>query len=178
MDSYRVSTEDVPKSSIASGTRSPRQQQRCDSFHCHEGWWGSVPPSLVVFSWSLDEGGAAGTCSSRQRLLFALEVLLYTVVQYYPINVILHNEHLLHSILSRAHFLWTKRTGMLPFIWMAFQVWFEWASPGFVHSDVLSKKVVTFHMVPVQQSLWDCISGAIVAHRKFHGVSNALRILR
>ena len=38
MDSYLVSTVDVPESPIP---RSPRQQQRCDSLHCHEKWWGS-----------------------------------------------------------------------------------------------------------------------------------------
>ena len=35
MDSYRVSTEDVPDSPIASGARGPWQQW-CDSFHCRE----------------------------------------------------------------------------------------------------------------------------------------------
>ena len=73
MDWYRVSTVDVPESLITSGTRGPWQQQRCDSLHCHEEWWGSVPPN-VVFCWALDEGGAAGMCSSRQRLPSALEV--------------------------------------------------------------------------------------------------------
>ena len=51
MDSYRVSKVDVPESAIASGARGPWQQQRCDSLHYHEGWWGSVPPSVVVFSY-------------------------------------------------------------------------------------------------------------------------------
>ena len=40
----------------------------------------------------------------------------YCVVQYYPIGVIHRNEHHLHSTLCRAHFLWMRRTGMLPFI--------------------------------------------------------------
>ena len=50
MDSYRVSTVDVPESPIASGARRPWQQQWCDSLHFHEKWWGSVPPSVVVFA--------------------------------------------------------------------------------------------------------------------------------
>ena len=49
MDSYRVSTVDVLESHIASSARGPWQQQRCDSLHCHEEWWGSVQP-IVVFS--------------------------------------------------------------------------------------------------------------------------------
>ena len=43
---------------------------------------GSVPPSVVVFSWALDEGGAAGTCSSRQLLPLALEVQLGAILPY------------------------------------------------------------------------------------------------
>ena len=35
----------------------------------------------------------------------------YSVVQYYLINAICHNEHHLHSTLCRAHFLWTRRIG-------------------------------------------------------------------
>ena len=50
MDSYRVSTIDVPESPISSGARGP-WQQRCDSLHCHEECWSSVPSSVVVFSW-------------------------------------------------------------------------------------------------------------------------------
>ena len=49
MDSCRVSTVNVQESPIVSGTRG-LLQQRCDSLHCLEKWWGSVPPSVVVFS--------------------------------------------------------------------------------------------------------------------------------
>ena len=129
IDSYQVSTVDVPESPIASGARGQWQQQRCDCLHCHEESWGSVPPRVVVFSWALDEGGAAGTCSSRQHLSSAWR---YSVLKYYPINAIRHNEHHLRSLLCRAHFL---------FIWLAFQVWFVWVNPGFVYSDGSSKKV-------------------------------------
>ena len=40
----------------------------------------------------------------------------YSVVQYYLINVIRNSEHHLRSIMRRAHFIWTRRTGMLLFI--------------------------------------------------------------
>ena len=50
MDSYRLSMLDVPEYPIASGTKGPWQQQRCDSLHCYEEWWDSVPPSVVVLS--------------------------------------------------------------------------------------------------------------------------------
>ena len=81
MDSYLVSTMDVSESPIFSGARGPWLQQRCDSLHCLEEWCGSVPPSAVVFSWALDEGGSTGTCSNTQRLPSTLEE---SVVQYYP----------------------------------------------------------------------------------------------
>ena len=74
IDSYWVSMVDVPEYPIARGTRGLWQQQQCDSMHCHEEWWGSIPPSVVIFSWVLDEGGASTTCSSRQHLLSVLEV--------------------------------------------------------------------------------------------------------
>ena len=48
MDSYQVNTVDVPESPNASGVRSPWQQQQCHSLHCHEEWWGSVPPSVAT----------------------------------------------------------------------------------------------------------------------------------
>ena len=50
MESYQVSTVDVTESPIASGARGPWQQQRCDSLHCPDERWGSVPPSVVIFS--------------------------------------------------------------------------------------------------------------------------------
>ena len=48
MDLYRMSTVDVPEFPIASGARGPWQQQRCDSLHCHDEWWSSVPPSIAI----------------------------------------------------------------------------------------------------------------------------------
>ena len=149
----RVSTVDVPESPIANCARGSWQQQRYDSLHCHEDWWDSVPPS-VVFSkrWTevvLQERAVLG---SVYRLPWR-----YSLVQYYPTNVMRHNEHLLGT-LCRSHFLWTRRTGMLPFIWLTFQVWFLWACPCFVPSDDSSKKVVTFPLVPVQQGLCSCIA--------------------
>ena len=80
MDSYQVTTVDVPESPIASGARGQWEQQRRDSLHCHEEWLCSIP-CVVVFSWELDKGGAAGSCSVY-RLPWR-----YSVVQYYPINV-------------------------------------------------------------------------------------------
>ena len=47
IDSHRVSIVDVLASSIASGVRDPWQQQRGDFFHCHQEWWGSVPPRVL-----------------------------------------------------------------------------------------------------------------------------------
>ena len=51
MDSYPVSTVDVPESSIASSASGPWQQQRCDSLHCHEEWWCSAPKSASRSPW-------------------------------------------------------------------------------------------------------------------------------
>ena len=70
MDSCWVSTVDVTESPIASGARGLWQQQWCDSLHCHEEWWDSVPQSVVV----LDKCGATGTCSSRQCLPSSLQI--------------------------------------------------------------------------------------------------------
>ena len=83
MDSYRVNTVDVPESPIASSARDLLQQQRCNSLHCHEEWWGSVPPSVIIFSWALDEGGAAGMCSSKQHLPSVLEVQHGAILHYH-----------------------------------------------------------------------------------------------
>ena len=169
MDSYRVSKVDVPESPVVSGTRGPWQQQRCDSLQCHEEWWGSVPPSIVVFSWALDGSGAAGTWSGRQCLLSALE---FSVVQNCPLNVISHTEQHLHSILCRVHFLCTRRTEMLPFIWLARRFKFdsyEWAQQRFVQESHLP-----FGSGPTRPVRLH--SDAIVAPRKFHGVSNALQV--
>ena len=98
------------------------------------------------------------------------------IVQYYPINVIRYNEHHLHNTLGRAGFLWTRRTGMFPFILLAFLVWLVWESPGFVHCDDLSKKVLTSPLVISPTRPLQLHSGAIVAPRKFHRVSNALQV--
>ena len=53
MESYRVSTVDVPESSIVNRSKCP-WQRRCDSLHYHEEWWGSVPlNSATCFTQSL-----------------------------------------------------------------------------------------------------------------------------
>ena len=93
----------------------------------------------------------------------------YSVVQCYPNSVICHNENHLHSTLCRAHFLWMRGTGILPFIWLKFHVWFIRASPGFVHSDDSSKKVVAFPLVLVQQGLCDYIVVALLHLVNFMG---------
>ena len=111
-----------------------------------------MPPNVTTCFWALDEGGAEGTWSSRQSLPSAL-------VQYYPINYIHHNEHHLYSTLCRVHFLWTRRTGRLPFICLAFQV-----------------RLVTFHLVPVQQGLCDCTAVPFLHFGNFVGVFNALQV--
>ena len=100
----------------------------------------------------------------------------YSVVQYYPINVLGHNKHRIHSTLCRAHFRWTRRTGMLSFIWLAFQVWFVWTSPGFVHSD---DSFQASRHLPFDTGTTRPVrlhSDAIAASRKFHGVANALAV--
>ena len=48
IDSYRLSTVDVPESPIISGARGPWQQQRSDFLHCHEEWWGSVQQNVAT----------------------------------------------------------------------------------------------------------------------------------
>ena len=45
-----ANTVDIRETPISSRAWSP-WQQRCDSLHCLEEWWGSVRPSVVVFSW-------------------------------------------------------------------------------------------------------------------------------
>ena len=68
-----------------------------------------------------------------------------------------------------THFLCTRRSRMVPFIWLEFQIWFVWASPGFVHSDDSSKKVVTFPIAPVQQGLCDCVAVSLLHLGNFIG---------
>jgi hypothetical protein len=83
--------------------------------------------------------------------------LRYSMVQYYPMDVICHSEHHLHTTFCRAYLLWMRRAGMLPFTRLPLQVWFVRAIPGFVHSDDPSKEVVTFPLVAVQQVLCNSI---------------------
>ena len=45
---HRVNTVNVPKSPIDSSSRGQREQQRCDSLHCHEERRGSIPPRVVT----------------------------------------------------------------------------------------------------------------------------------
>ena len=47
--------------------------------------------------------------------------------------------------------------------------WFIWDSPGFVDSDDLSEKVITFSLVPVEQGLCDCIAVPLLHLRNFMG---------
>ena len=59
-----------------------------------------VTPCIIVENdgvlCALDEGGAAGTCSSRQYLPSALEVERGAVL-HYPVNILCRNEHHLHN---------------------------------------------------------------------------------
>ena len=103
----------------------------------------------------LDEAGAVEMCSSKQCLPSALEAQHGAILPYQC-----HSPQ------------WTSPSQL---IWLAFQVCFIWANPGFVHSDDLSRKVVTFPLAPVQQGR-RLHSSVIVAPRKFHGVSNALQV--
>ena len=142
------------------------KQQQCDFFHCHEDLWVSGQPSVAVSSWALDERGERAVVVSVYLL-----ICRYSMVQYYPINVIRHNEHH-QSTLGRVHFLWTRRTGMLPFIWLGFQVSSTWASPGFVQES----RYLPFGTGPTKPVRLH--SSAIVAPGKFHVVSNALQVFR
>ena len=90
------------ESPIASGARDPWHQQRFYSIDCHEGWRGSIP-SAVVFSWTLDESGAAGTCSSRQGLSSALEVERGAVLPH-ECNTPQWTWPQLHNTLCRTYF--------------------------------------------------------------------------
>ena len=173
MDSYRVSTVDVLEFPIASGTRGSDSNS-------------SVTPCIVtkndgvlyhqvsLFSpehWTkvvLKEWAVVGNVYHLPWR--------YNAVQYYPINVICHNKHHFHSTLCRAHFLWMRRTGMFPFIWLAFQIWFIWVSPDFLHSNDSSKEVVTFPFGTSPTRPVRLHRGAIVTPRKFHGVSIALQV--
>ena len=125
---------------------------RRDSLHCHEEWCGSVPPSVVVFSWGLDEGGAAEMCSIRQCLPPSLEVECGAVLPH-----LYHVPQWTSTSQHIVHFLWTRRTGMLPFTWLAFQVWFVWANRNFVYSDDSSKEVIAFPLVAYRSNK-DCIA--------------------
>ena len=58
---------------------------------------------------------------------------------------------------------------MLALISFKFQVWFVQASTGLVHSDVSSKKIATFPLVPVQQDLCDCIAVPLLQLGNFMG---------
>ena len=165
-DSYRVSTVDVPQSPIASGARGLWHQKRCDSLHCHKEWWGSIPP-IVVFS---PERWKKGVLQERALVGSVYHLLCrYSTVLYYPINVIRHNEYHLLRTLRRNHFLWTRIPGRLPFIWVMFQICFLWVSPGFVHSDDSSKKVVAFPLVTVPQGLCKCIAVPLLQLWSFMG---------
>ena len=68
-----------------------------------------------------------------------------------------HQCHMPQWTSPSQHFLWMRGIGMLPFIWSTFQVWFVWVSPGFIPSDNLSKKFVTFSLALVQQGMCDSI---------------------
>ena len=113
MDLYRVSIVDVPESPIASGKEIRDSSSGVSPFIVMKND-GVLYHQVLSFSperWTkvaLQEHAVVG---SDYRLPWR-----YSVVQYYPISAICHIEHHLHSTLCRAHFLWTRITGMLPFI--------------------------------------------------------------
>ena len=45
---HRLSTVDIPESTISSDARGSWQQKRFDSLHCRKEWWVSVPPSVAI----------------------------------------------------------------------------------------------------------------------------------
>ena len=98
MNSYRVSTVDVPKSPVASGARGP-WQLGCDSRDCHEERWVSVLPSVVVFllcpstdSSFLDSGPANlfSYSLSVPAVFFLLPLFLAQLHLFYFVCPILH----------------------------------------------------------------------------------------
>ena len=88
-DSFQVSTVDVPESPIASGARGPwQQQQRCDSLHCYEEWWGSVPTSVIIFSWVLHEDGRIAILLQMKNTVFLFKsfTTIYFSFQLYVLQ--------------------------------------------------------------------------------------------
>ena len=163
MDSYRVSKVDVPESPIASGARGLWQQQRCGSLHYHEEWWGSVPQNVIVFFWALDEGGAAGMWSRRQHLPSALEVQCCAVLlhQYHMPQWTSPSQHIVNGTLSLDE---ENQDASINLIGVSSLVCMRETR---FHDS--SKKVVTFHLVPVQQGLCDCIAVPLLHLWNFMG---------
>ena len=64
----------------------------------------------------------------------------------------------------------------MPLFIRLFKVSFVWVSPGFVHSDNSSKKVITFPLVPVQQGLCDCIAVTLLHLRNLIGYPKCYKL--
>ena len=107
-----------------------------------------LPPTIVVFSWALDEGGPVGTCSNRQSLPYVLEVQRGAVLPY--------QCHTPQST-SPSHSLNKE---------MSASSLFRRSEPRFRPLWRCVEKVFAFPFVPVQQSLWDCIAVPLFTPRK------------
>ena len=107
---HRVSTVDVPESHIASGARGPWQQQLCDSLHCYEGWWDSVPPSVVSV-----ERWMKVVLQNVQHYRLPWR---YSVVQYCPINA-MHPVNITFTAhyVGRTFFRWGEPECFHSFHW-------------------------------------------------------------
>ena len=135
--------------------------------YSHEEWLGFVASGAELFSWALDEGGAAGMCSSRQCLPSALEV---RVVQYYTINVIRHNDIIFTANCSGRTFLGEENldasnhlTGVISLVRMS--------EPRFRPYRRLVQESHQLPLVPIQQGLWDCIAMPFLHLGNFIGYS-------
>ena len=136
-------------------------------------WWGSVPSSVVVFSWLLDEGDVAGTCSSRQSLPPALEVkrgaILPTSMSYTTMNITFTEHYVGRTLFGRGEpgcfhsFDWLFKFGS-----------YERAQVSSLWRFVQESHHLVFGTSPTRTMRLH--NGAIVAPWIFHGLSNALQV--
>ena len=94
----------------------------------------------------------------------------YSVMQYYPINVIHHNEHHLHSTLCRAHFFRRGEPGWFHSLYWCFKF------RSYERTQISSIATISSRSYHLPTRPVQLRNGDIVVHLKFHGVSNAQQI--